>query len=76
MNEIEVKVGFPCFVKASNSGSSFGVYKVYNKDEMENCLNSAFEVDNKVLVESYIHGREFSIGVISLNLKTRYYQSQ
>ena len=42
-------------------------YKVYNKDEMENCLDSAFEVDNKVLVESHIDGREFSIGVISFN---------
>ena len=67
LNEIEEKVGFPCFVKASNSGSSFGVYKVYNSDEMKNCLVSAFEVDNKVLVESHIDGREFSIGVISFN---------
>ena len=67
LNEIEEKVGFPCFVKASNSGSSFGVYKVYNIDEMVNCLYSAFEVDDKVLVESYIDGREFSIGVISFN---------
>ena len=67
LTEIEAKVGFPCFVKASNSGSSFGVYKVYNKDEMVNCLDSAFEVDNKVLVESHINGREFSIGVISFN---------
>ncbi len=65
LKEIEAKVGFPCFVKASNSGSSFGVYKVYNKDEMKNCLDSAFEVDDKVLVESYIDGREFSVGVIS-----------
>ena len=67
--EIEEKVGFPCFVKASNSGSSFGVYKVYNRDEMVSCLNSAFEVDNKVLIESYIDGREFSIGVISFKGK-------
>ena len=38
---------------------------------MENCLHSAFEVDNKVLVESYIDGREFSIGVISFNGKNK-----
>ena len=67
LNEIEKKVGFPCFIKASNSGSSFGVFKVYNKEEIKNCLDSAFEVDDKVLVESYIDGREFSIGVISFN---------
>ena len=67
LNEIEAKVGFPCFIKASSSGSSFGVFKVYNKEEMKNCLDSAFEVDDKVLVESYIDGREFSIGVISFD---------
>ena len=71
LKEIEAKVGFPCFVKASNSGSSFGVFKVYNDDEMKNCLDSAFKVDNKVLVESYINGREFSIGVISFNGKNK-----
>ncbi len=71
LTEIEAKVGFPCFVKASNSGSSFGVYKVYNKYEMKNCLDSAFEVDDKVLVESYIDGREFSVGVISFRGKNK-----
>ncbi len=71
LKQIEAKVGFPCFIKASNSGSSFGVFKVYNEEEMKNCLDSAFEVDDKVLVESYIDGREFSIGVISFNGKTK-----
>ena len=71
LTEIETKLGFPCFIKASNSGSSFGVYKVYNRDEMVNCLDSAFEVDDKVLVESCIDGREFSIGVISFNGKNK-----
>ena len=66
VNEIENKIGFPCFIKASNSGSSFGVFKVYDKKEMVHCINSALEVDNKVLIESFINGREFSIGVISL----------
>ena len=65
-NKIENKIGFPCFIKASNSGSSFGVFKVYDKEEMVHCINSALEVDNKVLIESFIDGREFSIGVISL----------
>ena len=65
VNEIENKIGFPCFIKASNSGSSFGVYKVRNKKEMIHCINSALKVDNKVLIESFIDGREFSIGVIS-----------
>ena len=71
LTEIESKVGFPCFVKASNSGSSYGVFKVYNEEEIENCLESAFEVDDKVLIESHIDGREFSIGVISFNGKSK-----
>ena len=66
VNKIENKIGFPCFIKASNSGSSFGVFKVHDKEEMIHCINSALEIDNKVLIESYIDGREFSIGVISL----------
>ena len=65
VNKITNKIGFPCFVKASNSGSSFGVFKVYNKEEMVKCINSAFEFGSKVLIESFIQGREFSIGVIS-----------
>ena len=65
IKEIENKVGFPCFIKASKSGSSFGVYKVYDKDEMTDCLDSAFKLDDKVLIESFIDGKEFSIGVIN-----------
>ena len=70
VDEIENKIGFPCFVKASNSGSSFGVFKVNNKEEIIPCINSALEVDNKVLIESFIDGREFSIGVISFKGST------
>ena len=67
--DLENKIGFPCFVKASKSGSSFGVYKVYNQKELNNCLNSAFEVDDNVLIEAHIEGREFSIGVITFKNK-------
>ena len=70
-DEIENKIGFPCFVKASNSGSSFGVFKVYDKEEIIHCINSALKVDNKVLIESFIDGREFSIGVISFKENTK-----
>ena len=71
VDQIENKIGFPCFVKASNSGSSFGVFKVYNKEEIIHCINSALKVDNKVLIESFIDGREFSIGVISFKGSTK-----
>ena len=69
IEEIERKVGFPCFVKASKSGSSFGVYKVHNKNELIRCVNSASMVDENILIESYIEGREFSVGVITYKNK-------
>jgi D-alanine-D-alanine ligase len=69
MSKVEESIGFPCFVKASKSGSSFGVYKVYNEKEFVDCLNSAFMIDDEVLVESYIEGREFSVGVITFKNK-------
>ena len=69
MSKVEETIGFPCFVKASKSGSSFGVYKVYNEKEFVDCLNSAFKIDHEVLVESYIEGREFSVGVITFKNK-------
>ena len=64
-DKILKEIGFPCFIKASKSGSSFGVYKVYNQEEFIDCLSSAFEIDNEILVETFIEGREFSIGVIT-----------
>ena len=69
MSKVEETIGFPCFVKASKSGSSFGVYKVYNEKKLVDCLNSAFKIDDEVLVESYIEGREFSVGVITFKNK-------
>tara|TARA_B100000524_G_scaffold313045_1_gene190206 strand:- start:684 stop:1658 length:975 start_codon:yes stop_codon:yes gene_type:complete len=65
LNHIENRIGFPCFVKASKSGSSFGVYKVYSQKELNNCLKSAFKIDKNVLIESFVKGKEFSVGVIS-----------
>ena len=64
-DKILKEIGFPCFIKASKSGSSFGVYKVYNQEEFIDCLSSAFEIDNEILVETFVEGREFSIGVIT-----------
>jgi D-alanine-D-alanine ligase len=55
---------FPVFVKPNNGGSSIGMSKV-NKpsDELGAALEKAFKEDNEVLVEEYISGREFTVGV-------------
>ncbi len=55
---------FPCVVKVCNGGSSVGVSIANNATEMEAALNDAFIYGNEVVIEQYIKGREFSVGVI------------
>lgn len=59
------KVGLPCFVKANRAGSSFGITKVYKKDELQNALDVAFKEDDEVIIESFLDGVEVSVGVIT-----------
>ena len=58
-------VGLPCFVKASKSGSSYGISKVSKIDDFEKALEIAFKEDNQILIESFVDGTEVSVGVIS-----------
>jgi D-alanine-D-alanine ligase len=55
---------FPCVVKPCNGGSSVGVSIVESKDEFFKAMDEAFAWENEVVVEQYVSGREFSIGVI------------
>ena len=55
---------FPCVVKVSGGGSSVGVYIVNNKEEYKNAIKEAYKYENKILVEEYIKGREFTDCVI------------
>lgn len=64
------KLGLPLFVKANRSGSSLGVSKVKKADEFQQALQNAFEVDDEILIESFLNGREISVGVLRLNGKT------
>lgn len=59
------KVGLPCFVKANRAGSSFGITKVYRKEQLQNALDVAFKEDDEVIIESYLDGIEVSVGVIT-----------
>ncbi len=58
------KVPFPCIVKACCGGSSVGVYIAHDDAEYENAKKEAFRYDNEVVIEQYIAGREFSVGVM------------
>lgn len=53
----------PYFVKPNNGGSSIGMSKVKQKEELEEALDKAFQEDSQVLVEEFVTGREFSIGI-------------
>ena len=55
---------FPCIVKACCGGSSVGVCIARDKTEFEKALEEAFRYDDEVVVEQYIEGREFSVGVM------------
>ncbi len=53
----------PLFIKPNNGGSSIGMSKVKQAADLTEALNKAFNEDTQVLVEEFIEGREFSIGV-------------
>ena len=61
---IPADVIYPAVVKACNGGSSVGVYMVNNTGECEKAIEQAYAYDSQVIVEQYIKGREFSVGVI------------
>ncbi len=58
--------GYPCFVKACNSGSSVGVTKVHHAEEVAAAFAEAFKYDNQLMVEKFIRGREMTCGVTSV----------
>ena len=55
---------FPCVVKPCSAGSSVGVQIAENRPQFKAAMEEAFRYDDDVLVEEYIKGREFSIGVL------------
>ena len=69
--KIVEKVGLPCFVKANQAGSSFGVSKVYEENKLSEAIEVAHREDSEVLIESFLQGTEVSIGVITYEGKVR-----
>lgn len=62
-DQILTQVTLPLFVKPNNGGSSFGISRVNTAAELAPALEKAFKEDSQVLVEEFISGREFTIGV-------------
>ncbi|PWA07697.1 D-alanine--D-alanine ligase [Pueribacillus theae] len=61
---VEQSLGFPCFVKPANLGSSVGISKCETIEELRDAFELAFEYDQKVIVEEGIVGREIEIAVL------------
>jgi D-alanine-D-alanine ligase len=61
--EVIAHLKFPVFVKPNNGGSSIGMSKVKSVEELPAALSKAFNEGSQVLVEEFIKGREFTIGI-------------
>lgn len=64
MADVASEVRFPCMVKTCCGGSSVGVYKVENTTELLKALEDAYTYEDEVVIEQFVKGREFSVGVI------------
>ena len=64
INKIDQALKFPLFIKPANSGSSIGVSKVTNKKELQEEILKALEIDNRILVEEEIIGKELECGIL------------
>ncbi|MBC7653327.1 MAG: D-alanine--D-alanine ligase [Oligoflexus sp.] len=60
--EIESQLKLPLFIKPNNGGSSIGMSKVNDWNQLSEALNKAFAEDHQILIEEFIKGREFTVG--------------
>lgn len=64
IEKIEKNLKYPMFVKPSNSGSSVGVKKANNAEELKDAIQNAGQYDNKILIEQGIDGKEVECAVL------------
>jgi D-alanine-D-alanine ligase len=63
-DDIEAKLGYPCFVKPANLGSSVGIAKVRSRQELEAALDNAASYDRRIVVEAGVNAREVECAVL------------
>lgn len=64
MAAVEEKLTYPVFVKPANMGSSVGISKADNREELEQALALAFQYDSRILVEQGVIAREIEVGLL------------
>lgn len=62
--KVEEELNYPCFVKPANLGSSVGISKCKNREELEKAFQEAFHYDRRIIIEEGVIGREIEIGVM------------
>ena len=67
MKEIEANLTYPLFIKPVRAGSSFGITKVIEKQELDAAIELAFEHDTEVIVEETINGFEVGCAVLGID---------
>ncbi len=63
-DDLEADLGYPCFVKPANLGSSVGISKATNRQELETALDSAASYDRRVIVEAGVVAREVECSIL------------
>lgn len=63
-DEIEATLGYPCFVKPANLGSSVGIAKARSRHELETALDNAASYDRRIVVEESVVAREVECAVL------------
>ena len=69
LSDIKSSLTLPYFVKPNNGGSSIGMSKVKNQYDLQGAIDKAFKEDSQILIEEFIEGREFTVGVVKLDGK-------
>lgn len=69
LGQIKNELNSPYFVKPNNGGSSIGMSKVNHVNDLDAAVAKAFKEDAQVLIEEFISGREFTVGVVKLDGK-------
>ncbi|HOP50226.1 MAG TPA: D-alanine--D-alanine ligase [Ignavibacteriales bacterium] len=64
IEKIQMEIGLPCVIKPVNEGSSFGMSICHDVEEINNGILLATKYSSHILVEKYIKGREFTVGVL------------
>lgn len=67
LNSIEEKLNYPVFVKPANLGSSVGISKANNRQELLNGINEALKFDSRIVLEQGINAREIEVAVLGNN---------